>query len=146
MQLQTVDVPPAVDGTATPVGAAPPAPARARTADPTRRLLRIVCLVLVGLIVIDRARLLSAFGLKYIDEDQALMWMTAQDLLHGRVFTPNFYGQAYGGWIEALLAVPVMAAGVAERLALPIVSTVAGTAPCLVLAFAAWRRRAPLLA
>lgn len=90
--------------------------------------------------------MLGGFGLRYVDEDQALMWVTAQDLLHGRVFTPHFYGQAYGGWLEALVSVPLLAAGAPLRTALPAVATVMGVLPCLLFAAAAWWRRAPLLA
>ncbi|MGH9279040.1 MAG: hypothetical protein ACRD12_13155 [Acidimicrobiales bacterium] len=112
----------------------------------TQWFLGTVCLLLVALIVIDRARVLGAFGLRYTDEDQTIMWVTAQDLNHLRVFVPYFYGQSYASWVEALAAVPLLAAGVAVRTAVPVAAAVVGAVPCLLMAAMAWRRRAPLTA
>lgn len=113
---------------------------------PIQWFLGTVCLLLVVLIVIDRGRVLGTFGLRYTDDDQSILWLTAQDLNHFRFFAPYFYGQSYASWIEALVAVPLLAAGVAVRTAVPVAAAVVGAAPVMLLAAAAWRRRAPLTA
>lgn len=109
-------------------------------------LLGLVCLVLVGLLIADRARLLEHFGFPFTDEDQAVLWYTAEDLRAGHVRAPYFYGQSYGSWFEALLAVPLRSAGVAVRHALPIAGTAFSLLPAMLLAAVAWRRRARLAA
>lgn len=109
-------------------------------------LLGLVCLVLVGLLVADRSRLLEHFGFPFTDEDQAVLWYTAEDLRAGHVRAPYFYGQSYGSWFEALLAVPLRAAGVALRHGLPIAGTIFSLLPALLLAGVAWQRRARLAA
>lgn len=109
-------------------------------------VLGAVCLSLVALIVLDRARILEQFGFRYTDEDQAVLWFTAEDLRHFNVRAPFFFGQSYASWLESLLAVPLLAAGVALRHALPIAATFFSVAPCVLLAGVAWRRRAPLAA
>lgn len=106
----------------------------------------MVCLVLVGLLVADRARILEHFGFQYTDEDQAVLWYTAEDLRAGHVRAPYFYGQAYGSWLESLAAAPLRALNVALRHALPIAGTLFSLVPCLLLAGVAWRRRARIAA
>ncbi|HEX6597437.1 MAG TPA: hypothetical protein VF045_10905, partial [Acidimicrobiales bacterium] len=124
-----------------------PAPQDGGEAAPRRDLLLgLVCLVLVALIVADRARILRQFGFLYTDEDQAVLWYTAEDLRRGHVRAPYFYGQTYGSWFEALAAVPLRAWNVALRHALPIAGTFFSLVPGLLLAAVAWRRQARLAA
>lgn len=94
----------------------------------------------------DRARILREFAFVYTDEDQAVLWYTAEDLRHGHVRAPYFYGQTYGSWLEALVAVPLRAWDVALRHALPIAAMFVSLVPALLLAAAAWRRQARLAA
>jgi hypothetical protein len=45
-------------------------------------------------------------NIRYIDDDQVLMWLGAKEYANGVFHEPRFYGQAYNTFLEALVAVP----------------------------------------
>jgi MFS family permease len=128
------------------VGQAPEPAAEGEPAARRDVLLGLACLAVVALIVVDRARLLREFGFRFTDEDQAVLWWTAEDLRAGHVRAPYFYGQSYGSWLESAVAVPLRAGGVALGHALPIAGAFLSTLPCVLLALVAWLKRAKLAA
>lgn len=99
--------------------------------------------VLAAVLVIVRVRLLVVFGSRWTDEDQSLLWYAAHDLAGGHVREPYFFGQPYGSWFEALVAVPAVIAGAPFRWAVPAAASAMGSAPWLLFALlAGFRRRA----
>ncbi len=97
-------------------------------------------------LVVSRVRLVAVFGASWTDEDQALLWYAARDLLGGHLREPYFFGQPYGSWLEALLAAPAVGLGVPLRIAVAAAGSIAGTFPWFGFAAAAWWvRRSPLL-
>jgi hypothetical protein len=119
-------------------------------ADAAQARARVATLVAGGsalLLVLCRIRLVAVFGGSWTDEDQTLLWFAARDLGTGHLREPYFFGQPYGSWLEALVAVPLRWVGVPFRLALPIAGSMVGTLPWLLFAaVAGWARRAPWLA
>jgi hypothetical protein len=111
-----------------------------------RALEALLLLGLLALILHDRLALARRFLFVYGDEDQTLLWYAAQDLLHGRIPEPCFYGQAFSSCLEAYLAVPLLWAKMPPWSALPVVTIFLGLLPFLMIALAAWRRRRPGLA
>jgi len=79
--------------------------------------------ILLAIFVFLRVKIYFGFARTYTDSDQALLWYTAKEIMHGRFHEPCFYGQAYNSWIEALLAVPLIALGVSYSCALPLISS-----------------------
>jgi hypothetical protein len=110
------------------------------TSRPPRLDILIIALLLVA-VAWDRTRILAEFASKYTDQDQTLLWYTAREVAQGRWHEPAFYGQAYNPPVEAWLAAPLVAAGSAPWVALPMVTMLLGLAPYLVLAAAAWWRK-----
>jgi hypothetical protein len=110
---------------------------------PARRWdpVAVVALVLAVALVACRVRLLLVFGGAWTDEDQALLWFGARELAAGRLHEPYFFGQPYGSWFEAAVAVPLAAVGVPLRLAVAAGGSLLGTVPWLAFAGAAWWRR-----
>ena len=94
----------------------------------------------------DRFQLCKQYLFKYTDEDQAVMWYAAWDLLRGRIAEPAFYGQDYNTCAEGFLAAPLVAMHVPYNVACPLTSMILGLLPFLLLAFVAWRRGQTLVA
>jgi hypothetical protein len=111
-----------------------------------RAMEALLLLGLIGLIFHDRLALARRFFFVYGDEDQTLLWYAAQDLLHGRIPEPCFYGQAFSSCLEAYLAVPLLWAKMPPWSALPAVTIFLGLLPFLMMALAAWRHQRPALA
>jgi hypothetical protein len=103
-------------------------------------------LALATTLCYDRYILCRDYLFKYTDEDQAIMWDAAHELLHGRIREPCFYGQDYNSCVEGFLAAPLIAAGVRYHIAVPLVTVTLSLLPFLVLAFVAWRRGQSLVA
>ncbi len=105
-----------------------------------RMLWRGGALLLVVLLLLHRALVLAAVGIRYVDDDQALLWYVARDVAAGHVREPSFPAQAYGTAIESWLGAPACWLGVPLHIALPIITTLLALAPFLLLARLAWRR------
>jgi hypothetical protein len=106
----------------------------------------MLLVVLLWMLVADRWRLCTEFLFKWTDEDQAIMWYGAWELMHGRVHEPCFFGQAYNSVLEGWLAIPLLWAGVRFAVAVPLVTVGLGLLPFLMLAWAGWRRNQPVAA
>jgi hypothetical protein len=95
---------------------------------------------MLGLLLWDRVRLGRILLFKYTDEDQAVLWNAANDLLHGWIPEPCFYGQSFNSCVEGLLAAPLVLLHVPYWIAVPTITIVLGLFPFLLMAWFAWRR------
>ena len=107
------------------------------------RLARTSSLVTVLVAVLaDAAWLLHLVGARLVDEDGAIYWFAARELVRLRFHEPFFYGQPYHHLGEAFVAAPAVVAGLPPWIVLPAVSALVGLATWAVLARLAWRRGA----
>jgi len=97
------------------------------------------------LALVDKIFMLINYGFKFTDDDQQVVCMAANDMLHGHFYQPCFYGQSYNPLIESLLGVPLLALKIPEYIALPIVTTILGMFPFFLFAFL-FRKHYPLAA
>ena len=112
-----------------------------------RSSIQPLAIVAVGLAVVaDGAWHVWLTGSRLVDEDTAIYWYAAREFARFRFREPFFYGQAYNHLGEALVAAPLVAAGVPLWWALPVVSMLICLATWAVLARIAWMRGAPGLA
>src|SRR4051812_10922725 len=68
----------------------------------------IILLMMVILLLRNRLELGRTFLFRYSDEDQTLLWYASNDLSHGRIPEPCFYGQSYNSCLEGYLATPLV--------------------------------------
>ncbi len=101
---------------------------------------------IAGTLFYDRYTLCKQYLFKYTDEDQAIMWYAAHELLNGRIHEPCFYGQDYNSVMEGWLAAPLIAAHIPFNVAVPLVTVFLGLFPFLLMALVAWRRGQTLIA
>jgi len=118
-------------GSVTPIASSPPS---------ARWLERIVLGILLAMLFLDRARLCMDVLFRYTEEDQAVQWYGAREILRGAIHEPCFYGQPYNSCLEGYLAAPLVMLGVPFYIACPLVTTLLGVLPFLVLTSLAWKR------
>jgi len=107
----------------------------------SRYLIGLLLVILVGTCLIQRWRILQEFSFVYTDHDQALMWCAAREFSAGNFHEPHFYGQNFNSMFEALLAVPLMKAGIDPPYAVPIAAVFLALAPFLTLSISGIMRR-----
>ena len=90
--------------------------------------------------MVDRVYYLRNFGLVYTEADQTMLWYQADDIAHGIIREPCYYGQAYNVPVEAWLAVPLLWSGVPHAVALPVAVIGLALFPFFLLAGIAYRR------
>lgn len=95
----------------------------------------IVLVILFVLVVADRIELLEVFGFRYTGNDDTVFWQAAEDFSKGVFHEPYFYGQNYNYMLEALVAVPLLWAGLPHAIALPCVTSVLALLPFIGSAF-----------
>ncbi len=111
------------------------------------RWLQLPLVLGIGaLLFYDRYLLCKQYLFRYTDEDQAIMWYAAHELLNGRLHEPCFFGQDYNSCLEGYLAVPLIGMHVPYNVAVPLVTVILGLLPFLLLALVAWRRGHSLVA
>jgi hypothetical protein len=106
----------------------------------------LLLLAMLGLLAHNRLELGRQFLFAYSDEDQTLMWHAANDLLHGNIPEPCFYGQSFNTCLEGYLAIPLILLHVPYWVAVPSVTIVLGLLPFLLIAWLAWWHGRPGLA
>ena len=112
-----------------------------------RRWFQLPMVLGIGLTLFyDRYLLCKQYLFRYTDEDQAIMWYAAHELLHGRLHEPCFFGQDYNSCLEGYLAVPLIALHVPYGVAVPLVTVILGLLPFLLMALVAWKRGHALVA
>ncbi len=95
---------------------------------------------IAALLFHDRYVICDQYLFKYTDEDQAIMWGAAHDLLEGKVHEPCFWGQDYNSCLEGFVAAPMIAMGVEYNVAVPLATVMLGLLPFVLLALVAWWR------
>ena len=91
-------------------------------------------LSIAALFFIDRAVILWRLNGRWMDDDQAVLWVAVSEMLRGRFHQPHFFGQAYNIPIEQYLAVPLAAVGVPLDFALPLSAAALSLLPFMLLA------------
>ena len=97
-------------------------------------------------LLIDQLRALLSFGRSHTDQDQTILWYAGRELLSGRFYEPNFFGQRYNTTFEAIPGALLHTAGLSWGTALPLATTLLVTLAWLLLAATAYRLGQPLAA
>ncbi|NBP06214.1 MAG: hypothetical protein EBV15_08365 [Bacteroidetes bacterium] len=84
--------------------------------------------------IVYKAICIVAFGFRYTDSDQTVMWQAAMDMSRGEFHSLFWYGQTYSSNLESLLAVPLLWLKVPVYMALPIVSGLLALLPIVLFA------------
>jgi hypothetical protein len=116
------------------------------TAPRTRRLVWVGAGVLATGLLIDQLRALLSFGRSYTDQDQTILWYAGRELLRGRFYEPNFFGQRYNTTFEAIPGALLHVAGLPWGTALPAATTLLVTLIWLLFAATAYRLGQPIAA
>ncbi len=103
---------------------------------------KLVFVLLLLLLLVDRIFTLIHFGFEYTDIDQILQWEGALDYANGIFREPFFYGQNYNYMVESFLAVPLVWMNVPVYMALPITTSWLILFPFVILALFFFRRNA----
>lgn len=114
------------------------------TSPQTRWIIWVGSGVLVAGLLIDQLRALLSFGSSHTDQDQTILWYAGRELLRGRVFEPNFFGQRYDTTFEALPGALLHIAGLPWGTALPAATTLLVTLIWVLFAATAFRLRQPI--
>jgi len=104
------------------------------------RNARTLFAALFGLALLEIANALFRFAFVYTDSDQTLIWTAAKDIAHGHFHGFCFYGQSYNPLIEPLFATPFLWMGLKASIALPLVTTLLGTVPYLLIAWVFYKK------
>jgi hypothetical protein len=102
--------------------------------------------VLASGLLIDQLRAFLSFGRSHTDQDQTILWYAGRELLRGKLYEPNFFGQRYNTTFEAFPGALLHAAGLSWGTALPLATTLLVTLAWVLLAATAYRRGQPLAA
>ena len=97
-------------------------------------------------LLIDQLRAFLSFGRSHTDQDQTILWYAGRELLSGKFYEPNFFGQRYNTTFEAIPGALLHAAGLSWGTALPLATTLLVTLAWVLLAATAYRRGQPLAA
>ena len=71
-------------------------------------------------VFVYRLIIIADYALKYVDDDQALMWYGTAAAGRFAIREPHFLGQAYGSMIESFVAVPFYWLGIPLNISLPL--------------------------
>jgi hypothetical protein len=102
--------------------------------------------VLAAGLLIDQLRALLSFGRSHTDQDQTILWYAGRELLSGKFYEPNFFGQRYNTTFEAIPGALLHAAGLPWGTALPAATTLLVTLIWVLLAATAYRLGQPIAA
>jgi hypothetical protein len=116
----------------------PPCPDKCLLMNKTDKYLFFL---LLALVLLDRLNVLLNFAFVYTDNDQALLWTAAKDLMRGEFHGLCFYGQKYNPLLEPLLALPLLWAGMDFYKALPVVTSLLATAPFVAASFFFYKKK-----
>ena len=96
--------------------------------------LKAFIFILLAYTIIEKIMLYAKFGSFYTDEDQCILWLAADELMHGHFREPCFFGQAYNSCLEGWLAIPFLLMGLDYHQAIPLTTLLMSTLPFLLLA------------
>jgi hypothetical protein len=116
------------------------------TAPRIRSIFWVGAGVLAAGLLVDQLRALLSFGRSYTDQDQTILWYAGRELLRGRFYEPNFFGQRYNTTFEAIPGALLHIAGLPWGTALPAGTTLLVTLIWLLFAGTAYRLDQPIAA
>lgn len=93
-------------------------------------LIGIFILLLVFLLI-EKLYIYFAFSVKYTDEDQCILWLAADELMHGHFREPCFFGQDYNSGLEGWLSIPFFWMGMNFNEAIPLTTLIMSLLPFL---------------
>lgn len=96
-----------------------------------RRIL--ILSALCAIILLYKLWILFYYNVRYVDEDQAIMWLGTVYFANGVFPEPCFWGQNYGAMVESLLAVPLYWLHVPLQVALPLGTTLFTALPIILM-------------
>lgn len=100
----------------------------------------ICFMVLLILIIFYRGFIYFYYNIKYFDNDQAVMWDATAAYASFIVPEPFFWGQAYGGMFESLIAVPFYWMKIPLNYAVPLATILISMFPTLYTSIILWRK------
>ena len=106
---------------------------------------RLVFIVLMVMVLLDRINTFFRFSIIYTDSDQTVLWQVSKDLMNGIFHGPCFYGQSYNPIIEPLFSLPFLLIGMEYSTALPLTTILMSTFPFVLLSIYLFRKVDPLV-
>ncbi|MBU2020100.1 MAG: hypothetical protein KJ941_10695 [Bacteroidetes bacterium] len=106
---------------------------------------RGIFVLLLVMMLLDRANTFLRFSILYTDSDQTVLWQVSKDLMNGVFHGPCFYGQSYNPIIEPLFSLPFLRIGMEYSTALPLITTLMSILPFILLSFYLYKRIDPLV-
>ena len=101
---------------------------------------KIVFIIILTLVLIDKVFLLTNFNFKYIGSDELIFWQSANDYMHGIFHEPYFYGQNYNFMLESFFAIPLLVLGVPYNIAFPIATSIISFFPFFFFSIILYKR------
>ncbi|MES2131056.1 MAG: hypothetical protein V4506_01835 [Bacteroidota bacterium] len=95
----------------------------------SKNVLKALVLIIVVYAIIEKILLYSKFSVNYTDEDQCILWLAADELLHGHFREPCFFGQDYSSCLEGWFSVPFLIAGLDYNQAIPLTTLLMSVFP-----------------
>lgn len=95
--------------------------------------LKCLLLILIIYTIIEKLMVYAKFGALYTDEDQCILWLAADELIHGHFREPCFFGQAYNSCLEGWLSIPFLISGLDYYQAIPLTTLLMSVIPFLLL-------------
>lgn len=92
------------------------------------------------LLLVQSVLVIFQFSSKWVDEDQALLWYGAEELLRGYLREPRFFGQSYNSMFESYLGSIFMLFGMPRNFALPISTKLIALIPFVLISWSLFRR------
>lgn len=108
--------------------------------------LKAILLIIVVYAVVEKIYLYSQFSTRYTDEDQCILWLAADELLHGHFREPCFFGQDYSSCIEGWLSVPFLIAGLDYNQAIPLTTLLMSVTPFVLIGWHFFKKENYLIA
>ena len=112
----------------------------------SKNILKAIVLIIVVYAIIEKMLLFSKFSASYTDEDQCVMWLAADELLHGHFREPCFFGQDYSSCIEGWLAIPFLIMQLDYNQAIPLTTLLMSVIPFILLTWYFFKKENYLMA
>lgn len=93
-------------------------------------LIGVLMLMLIFLLI-EKIYIYTQFSVKYTDEDQCVLWLAADELMHGHFREPCFFGQDYNSSLEGWLSIPFFWMGMNFNEAIPLTTLIMSLLPFL---------------
>lgn len=111
----------------------------------SKNYLITLIFILVAYSIIEKLILYAKFGAVYTDEDQCVLWLAADELMHGHFREPCFFGQAYNSCLEGWLSIPFLFLGLDFNQAIPLTTILMSSIPFLLLSYHFYKEKKYLI-